>query len=191
MRLVSLAFLALLVLAHVDGEWQTALARPLSLFREEAGSPVGWFLFALLLAAGVILVQLLLRMRWFLDAIMLLVTTALLAFVAATPSLDADHLVVSGVLLLALYFYYAVLFHRLESRWLWLHLPMPVLLVLLTQRHSYGLWQKSLILYYLLVINLQYSASKDWLESAKSPRRGWDLPKRDSQRTQKVYKLDP
>lgn len=190
MRLVTLAFLALLILAHANADWQIALARPLSLFREEATSPIGWWLFGLLLAAGVILVQLLLRMRWFFDALMLLVATGLLAFVAATPSLDADHLVVSGVLLLALYLYYAVLFHRLESRWLWLHLPMPILLVFLTQRHSYGLWQKSLILYFLLVINLQYSASKAWLEAAKSSRRGWDLPKRDSQRTQKVYKLD-
>jgi hypothetical protein len=190
MKLVTLAFLALLVLAHANGEGRIALARPLSLFREEAGSPIGWVLFGLLLAAGVILVQLLLRMRWFFDAFMLLVVTALLAFVAATPSLDSDHLIVSGVLLLSLYLYYALLFHRLESRWLWLHLPMPVLLLFLTQRHSYGLWQKSLILYYLLVINLQYSASKGWLEAAKSTRRGWEIPKRDSQRTQKVYKLD-
>ncbi len=160
------------------------------MFREEAGSPVGWLLFGLLLAAGVILVQLLLRMRWFIDALMLLFAAGLLAFVAATPSLDSDHLVVSGVLLLSLYLYYTILFHRLESRWLWLHLPMPLLLLFLTRLHSYGLWQKSLILYYLLVINLQYSASKDWLESAKSPRRGWEIPKRDSQRKQKVYKLD-
>lgn len=190
MRLVTLAFLALLVLAHANGKWESALARPLSLFREEAGSPIGWVLFGLLLAAGVILVQLLLRLRWFIDALMLLVATVLLAFVAATPSVGSDHLLVSGVLLLSLYIYYAILFHRLESRWLWLHLPMPILLVFLTRMHSYGLWQKSLILYYLLVINLQYSASKDWLDAAKSSRPGWEIPKRDSQRRQKIYKLD-
>lgn len=190
MRLVTLAFLVLLALAHTSGEAEEALARPLSLFREEADSPIGWLLFAFLLAAGVILVQLLVRMRWFVDALMLLVATALLAVVAATPSFDSDHLFVSGVLLLSLYVYYAVLFHRLASRWLWLHLPMPVLLLFLTQLHSYGLWQKSLILYYLLVINLQYSASKDWLETAQSPRRTWNIPKRDPQRKQKTYKLD-
>ena len=190
MRLVTLAFLVLLVLAHATGEGERALARPLSLFREEAGSPVGWVLFGLLLAAGMILVQLLLRLAWFLDAIVLLAATALLGFVAATPSLDADHMLIAGVLLLSLYIYYAVLFHRLESRWLWLHLPMPVLLLFFTRLHSYGLWQKSLILYFVCVINLQYSASKAWLETANS-RRGLEaLPKRETQRRQKIYKLD-
>lgn len=190
MRLITLAFLMLLVLAHESGEGEAALARPLSLFREKTDSPIGWLLFALLLAAGGILVQLLLRMRWFLDALVLLVATVLLAVVAATPSLDSGHMFVSGILLFSLYIYYAILFYRLASRWLWLHLPIPVLLLFLTQLHSYGLWQKSLILYYLLVINLQYSASKNWLETAQSQRRTSKLPKRDPQRKQKVYKLD-
>jgi hypothetical protein len=189
MRHVTLAFVALLVIAHTGGEGETALARPLTLFREEAGSPIGWLLFALLLAAGVILVRLLLKMRWFVDAVILIVTTALLALVAATPSLDADHILVSGILLLSLYLYYAILFNRLESGWLWLHLPMPVLLLFLTRLHSYGLWQKSLILYFLLVINLQYSASRDWLVSARSPRPRTLPPKRDQQRRQRIYKL--
>lgn len=190
MRLVTGAFLALFVFAHTGGEGERALARPLSLFREEASSPVGWLLFGLLLAAGGILVRLLLRLGWFLDALMLLTATALLAFVAATPSLDAGHLYASGVLLLALYIYYATLFYRLESRWLWLHLAAPVLLLLATQLHSYGLWQKSLILYYLVAINLQYVASRKWLIAAQTPRRTGEIPKRDTQQRQKVYKLD-
>ena len=190
MRLVTLAFLVLFVLAHASGDGERALARPLSLFREEAGNPIGWLLFGLLLAAGLILVQLLVRLGWFLDALMLLIVTALLGFVAATPSLDSGHLYASGVLLLSLYIYYAILFYRLESRWLWLHLAAPVLLLFLTQLHSYGLWQKSLILYYLLVISLQYSASKKWLKAAQSPRRKGEIPKRDPQRKQKIYKLD-
>jgi hypothetical protein len=142
------------------------------------------------LAAGMILVQLLLRMQWYIDALVLLFATALLGFVAATPSLDSGHLLVAGVLLLSLYIYYALLFHRLESRWLWLHLPMPVLLLFLTRLHSYGLWQKSLILYFLVVISLQYSASKAWLETAQSRPGPCKLPKRDPQRRQKIYKLN-
>lgn len=190
MLIVSAAFVALLVWAHADGDWNLALAKPMSLFRDGADSTTGYWLFGLLLLIGAILMQLMVRLRLWLDAVVLLAAFVMLFVVAATKSTDPFHLFVAMSLLLLLYVYYAVLFYRLESRWFWGHLVAPVLIVLLTRLHSYGLWQKSLIAYYVLAMNLHYYTAAGWLRASKTERSGWRLPRRDNERRQKVYSID-
>lgn len=190
MIFTSAAFLFVLVWAHLGGGWGVTLAKPMSLFRDGADSTLGYWLFGLLLAAGAVLMQLLVRLRWWLDAGVLLIAFVLLAVVASTPSTDAFHLFIAMLLLLLLYGYFAFLFYRLESRWFWVHLVTPVLIVLLTRLHSYGFWQKSLIVYFLAAMNAQYYTCADWLRMSRKQRSSWKLPQRDTERRQKVYSVD-
>lgn len=190
MIFVSAAFLFVLVRAHLGGDWNVTLAKPMSLFRDGADSTLGYWLFSLLLASGAVLMQLLVRLRWWLDAGVILFAFVLLAIVASTPSTDVFHLCIAMLLLLLLYLYFAFLFYRLESRWFWVHLVAPVLIVLLTRLHSYGLWQKSLIVYYLAAMNAQYYACAGWLRASRQERSSWKLPSRDTERRQKVYTVD-
>lgn len=190
MLAVSIAFLVLLYAAHTGGDVDLALRTPLSMFRDGRDSTLGYWMFGLLLAAGAILMQLLVRLRWWGDAFALLMSFALLIVVASTPSADFDHLFVAMVLLLSVYIYYAFLFHRLGSRWFWVHLLAPVLIGMLLQWHSYGLWQKSLIVYFVATMNAQYYAFKSWQRPTveKAPPRTKKF--RDTERRQKVYSLD-
>ncbi|MFQ5731238.1 MAG: hypothetical protein ACE5KM_04690 [Planctomycetaceae bacterium] len=193
MKLISAAFVVLLVAVHWNGDFQTALARPLSLFRDGPDGTAGDWLFGLLLLAGVWLIQLLLRLHYYLDALAVLALSGLLWETAGTPSRDLYHLFVALLLLFAVWGYYGWLFHRCESAWLWVHLVAPVLLIFITRVHSYGLWQKSLILYFVFLLNVQYHVFADWL-----PRRRDGRPpstparprSRDPERRQTVYRLD-
>jgi hypothetical protein len=102
---------------------------------------------------------------------------ALLVVVAATPSLNGDHELCSFFLLALLYGYYAALLYSSRSIWLVAHLPVPVALLLLTRAHSFGLWQKGLILYFLLASTIQHHFLTQWLPpphrkaGARTPRR--------------------
>jgi len=190
MKTVSAAFLCLLLAAHWTDDFEQSVARPLSLFRDDRNGTLGYVLFGLLLAAGGLMVHRLLRIQWFLDAATLLITAMLLGFVAATPSTDSNHLIVAFAILILLYVYFAVVFFRGESRWFWGHLAVPVLLVFATRLHSYGLWQKSLIVYFLLALNVEYHVVGDWLRTAgrRADKRP-GLPRRETERRQKVYRL--
>jgi hypothetical protein len=190
MKPVFAAFLALFFYAHVQGDFDDAVARPLSMFRDRGEAWVGYALFALLLAAGVLLLWQLVRMRWFLDAAALLGIAAMLAVVAATPSVDTLHNSLAFLLLFLLWVYFGTVFYRCESRWLYVHITVPAVLVFVTRLHSYGLWQKSLILYYLLAVVVEHHLCSDWLRTARRSRGGYTPdPHRDTERRQKVFDL--
>ena len=193
MKLISGAFVVLLVTVHLNGDLQKSLATPLSMFRDGPDGSVGNWLFCLLLLAGAWLIQLLVRLHHFLDAVAVLLLVGLLWEVATTPSADFYHLFMSFLLLFAVWGYYGWLFHRLESRWLWLHLVAPVLLIFLTRLHSYGLWQKSVIVYFVFLLNLHYHAFASWLPQRRQQEAAPATPKqrfRDTERRQKIYTLD-
>ncbi|MCH8829191.1 MAG: hypothetical protein IID45_06395 [Planctomycetes bacterium] len=190
MKPVALAFVLLLTFAHLQGDWDAAIGRPLSLFRDDGNAWVGFWLFGLLLSAGLLLLWQLIRMKWWLDAAFLLGVAVMLAVVAATPSVDTLHYFTAFLLLFFLYIYFATVFYRCESYWLFVHLILPALLVFVTRLHSYGLWQKSLILYYLFAMVLQHHVCSGWLRSARRSRGGFTPARRDSQRRQKVFDLD-
>jgi hypothetical protein len=152
MKLTSLVFFLLLLLAHAMGDPGELLGQPLSLFRDgEQGGPLGYALFAVLLLNGLLYTVTLVRFDRIGEAGMAGLAVGFLAVVAATPSWDAFHLVCSLLLLLLLFSYYATLLYRAGSPWLIVHLAVPFALVSATRLHSYGLWQKSLIAYFVLL----------------------------------------
>jgi hypothetical protein len=75
--------------------------------------------------------------------------------VAVTPSFQGLHLICSLVLLLLLFVHYGRLLREAGSPWLFLHGIAPFLLVLVSGCHSYGLWQKSLIVYMVVLANVR------------------------------------
>jgi hypothetical protein len=156
MKLVALLFLCVLGAAHLAGDPAELLARPLSMFRDGPLRPFGYALFALLLTAtGLMIAAAWLRHPE--HAAFFALAASLLVLVAVTPSQDTFHLLLSLLLLTALFGYFAVvLYRRAGGGWFVLHLSLPLLLVALTRCHSYGLWQKSLILYFLLAANVQH-----------------------------------
>jgi hypothetical protein len=179
MKLTTLAFLVALLLAHSVGDTDKRFAQPLSMFRDGPDGQARWLgylLFALLLLTGALLIRALYRAGRFLDVGVFGFAAALLAVVAATPSLNGDHELCSFILLGILYLYYAALLYSARSVWLAAHLPVPVALLLLTRAHSFGLWQKALILYFLLAATAQHHVLTDWVAltrrgSAPRPRR--------------------
>lgn len=156
MRLASLAFLAVLVSAHLAGDPAEALGLPLSMFRDHVYRPFGYRLFALLLVIAGLMLRTLHRAGLGGHACLLGVVAFFLVLVAVTPSADGLHLLCSFMVLALLFGYYAAVLRGVGRVWLWAHLAVPVLLVLGTRCHSYGLWQKSLIVYFLLAVNVQH-----------------------------------
>jgi hypothetical protein len=78
----------------------------------------------------------------------------LLVIVMVTPSKDAFHRYSSYVLFLLLMGYYTWVLLRWNSRYVIVHLAVLLLLTVLTAWHSYGLWQKALVLYMLVLMNM-------------------------------------
>src|SRR5262245_36869337 len=150
MKLTSLAFLTLLLLAHLAGDPAEVLALPLSMLRDGAYAPFGHLLFALLLLVAGLMLYALLRAGLRGHACLLGVVAFFLLLVAVTPSENAFHLLCSFAVLALLFAYYAVVLYGAGAVLMWAHLTVPLLLVLGTHCHSYGLWQKSLIVYFLL-----------------------------------------
>ena len=159
MKIATLAFLLLLGYAHLTGDTERLLAQPLSMFRDGQQSAAGYGLFALLGLVAAAMTAACVRAGRDVEVCVLCVAGFLLVIVAVTPSLWPLHELCSLLLLSLLYWYFALLFYAWESRWRWLlfvHLPAPLALVIVTQCHSYGLWQKSLIVYFVVVINIHY-----------------------------------
>src|SRR5205085_5057965 len=98
------------------------------------------------------------------------VALVLLTVVALTPSWDADHGVASLLLLLVIFVYYFARLYAADSPWLFAHVAVPVVVFLVTAAtFSYGIWQKGLIVYFVVAVNL------DCLAAIPKPaaRRRW------------------
>jgi hypothetical protein len=193
MKWALLAFVALLFLAHQAGNADELLAQPLSLFRDGPEGWLGYGLFAVLLLIGSLYTTALARADRVGEAVLSGLAVLLLVAVAATPSWGSGHLVASLVLLLLLYGYYALLLYRAESRcWLLAHLAVPVALALATGFHSYGVWQKGIILYYVLAATLHHHALGQLRVrgSSAASRSGTSLPGCGTKR-RKVFRVGP
>jgi hypothetical protein len=181
MKLASFAFFLLLLAIHVEGDFDVLLGRPLSMFRDGDQAWLGYLLFALLLLIGLCYARALAQSRREGEATVVGLAVLLLVVVAATPSLGAGHGLCSFLLLFLLFGYYALLLYRAGSLWLMPHLFVPVVLALATQLHSYGLWQKSIIAYFVMVALVHHHL----LSPAPAAWRRGQLHKR-----RKVYQLD-
>src|SRR5205823_4510982 len=120
---------------------------------------LGYVLFALLLLIGGLHTAAQVRVRRSADATLSGFAVFLLLLVAATPSWGSFHLAWSFLLLGLLFGYYAVLLYRTESFLLMMHLAVPVVLVVVTRFHSYGIWQKSFIVYFVVAAVIHHHIS--------------------------------
>jgi hypothetical protein len=164
MRFISIAFVVILVLAHLAEAAATtqngfaarpdALTLPLSMLRDGPAWFLGYLLFALLAGAGCLMVISFRQRNAVDDANVYIGGLCFLLFVAVTPSENVWHQGASFILLGLLYLYHAALLWHSRNRWFRIHLFVPLLVLVLTGAHSYGLWQKGLILYALAAMNM-------------------------------------
>jgi hypothetical protein len=183
--LSSLLFLALLSLAHLGGRPEELLAQPLSVFRDGELSLVGYQLFGLLAVIGGLEVAALARRGRTAEAAVTGLATALLVLVAITPTPHPAHEFSAFFLLFVMYAYFGCLLAPAGRLWTLLHLSAPLWLLLLTRFHSYGLWQKSCVVYFLLAANLQHHLPDRQARTRPAGRRYPPL------RRHKVYALQP
>jgi len=154
-KLASAAFVLLLLVAHGVGDLGQRLEQPLSLFRDGEQAWVGYLLFAALLLIGLLYTVALIRAGKEEEAVCAGLAALLLFIVAVTPSLEGVHLLCSLLLLMLLFGHYWRLLRESGSSWLIPHSLAPFVLVLVSGYHSYGLWQKGLILYIVVLANIR------------------------------------
>ena len=152
----SAAFVLLLLGAHGVGEFSRRLAEPLSMFRDGEQAWLGYVLFATLLLVSIWYTRDVIRAGEEEEAVIAGLAALLLFIVAVTPSLDGFHILTSFLLMLLLFGHYWRLLRDSGSPWIIFHVLVPFALVLLSGCHSYGLWQKCLILYLVALANLRH-----------------------------------
>lgn len=151
MRLASIAFF--LILAGLHGSEGT-LSQPLSTFRDGPQRTWGFALFGLLTFIGLNWIWTLIRTRSTSELVGVVPALPLLGFVALTDSRDGWHLAASFVLLGWMLLFFAAKLWEEENWLVFLHLLMPIAIGLTIRFHSFGLWQKSLIAYFVVLINM-------------------------------------
>jgi hypothetical protein len=185
MTATAIAFFTALVCAHAVGDPDSVLERPLSQFRDGHDGWLGYAMFFLLLLMGVQYTVVLVRSRMEAEAFISGLGVSLILIVSLTSSSGAFHLLTSLLLLLILFSFFGSLIRRAGNPCLWLHLTVPVLLVFATRFHSYGLWQKSLIVYFILAAVFHVHILQRNLQNPREARR--DQPRK----RRKVYQLEP
>jgi hypothetical protein len=193
MKLASLAFVLLLLIAHAAGDGARLLGQPLSMFRDGGQGGLGYALFALLLLISGLYLTALARAGRAGEVAVAAVAALLLAVVAVTPSQGAFHLLCSLLLLGVLLCYYALLVYRAEGPWLAaVHLAVPFALAGATGLHSYGLWQKAVITYLVVVSAVHHHLlGRPPVRRARARYSGRAAGPYLSGRRHKVYALSP
>jgi hypothetical protein len=172
-KILGLAFTALLVCAHFADVQGDAYLRPLSLFRDYEPAWIGYALFGVLLAIGLETIRTAIRVQAPLHAAVYLAATSLLAVVAATPSDDSLHTTCALTAMVVMFVYYATLLYRGDSLfWLVMHLLAPSILMMASKLESYGVWQKGMILYFLAATVVHQGLLAQWLPTRDpAPRK--------------------
>jgi hypothetical protein len=182
MKIASLMFALLLLAAHTEGDVAARLDQPLSVFRDREQGWLGYALFAALTTVGVLYTGALAQSRRAGETAISSLAVLLLFVVATTPSRDAIHLSCSLLLFLLLFSYFAWLLLRAVSIWLPFHLAVPGALAAATHFQSYGIWQKSFILYFVVAVVLHHHLLE---RKPLVGKRGQALKRRQ------VYQLEP
>jgi hypothetical protein len=170
MKLLSLIFVGLLFWAQFAVGEELAV-KPLSMFRDGDFGVVGYALFALLLAIGALMAAALHRAERRGEARVFVLAVFLLFVVLVTPSLNsALHETGAAFLLCLLFGYYAIRLMIAQSGLLYCHLALPIALVPLLGL-GYGPWQKGLIVYLVLAINIHWQLLAPIRERPERGRR--------------------
>jgi hypothetical protein len=178
MKLAALSFLVLLLAAHVAGDTARLLGQPLSQFRDGEEALLGYGLFALLVLVGGLYAVALARSDRVAESAITGFAVLLLLLIAATPSLGVFHHLFSLGLLLVLFGYFTILLLRAGSPLLLAHLAMPLGIAWFTEMHSYGLWQKSFIVYIVLAATVHHHLLGRPAPPQPAQRRAGALPSR-------------
>jgi hypothetical protein len=164
LKLFGGTFLALFVCAHLADLRGDAYTRPLSMFRDYDPAWIGYALFGLLIAIGLETARTAFRLRSEIHTFMYLLMTGLLAFVAATPSTGEWHQICAIVAMAIMFVYYAVLlYHGDELFWLVMHLLSPSFALMASHYESYGVFQKGMIVYFLVATIVHQGVLAQWL----------------------------
>jgi hypothetical protein len=169
-KLATLAFVLLLLAAHAASDTPEILERPLSMLRDGDEAAIGYALFGLLALITALMTAASIRARREAEIGVFCLASVLLLVVAATSSFGGFHILCSLVLIGLVYGYFGVLLHATGSGWRFVHWPAALMLWLATGCHSYGLWQKSLIVYLVLLVNIHYHLVSR--SSARTTKRG-------------------
>lgn len=155
MKLASLLFLALLMYVHHVCSPYEALDWPLSAFREGECEPLGYALFgAIALVTAVYSVDLK-RFRDPIEAIDTIGFGVLLLWVAVSPNRWMFHRASAFTLLVCAYIFFAIQLRKSRPLTL-IHLCAPIVLGVVTGFGSYGIWQKSVIGYFIVVATIHH-----------------------------------
>lgn len=172
-KIFGISFVTLLIAIHygeaVDGD---VYSRPLSMFRDVEPQWVGNLLFGLLLCLGFSAVRTALRVKSELDAVFYGLTTLSMGYIACTPSYTAGHNLCAFATMGIMYCYFLIRLFATESFLVWwAHMAAPMLILWLTKAGSYGIWQKSVIVYFVVVIVVHEHIMASWILSASPPKR--------------------
>lgn len=192
MKPAAALYFLLLISLHVVGATQPVLEVPLSVFRDGKYAWLGYAIFAVLLLIGAMYATTLVRAERPGAALMAACAVLLLFVVAATPSLGSFHLLCSLLLFALLFGYYAVLLYRAESFWLIAHLAVPLLLAFATRFHSYGIWQKGFVSYFVIAATIHHYLVVRQLRAvqARGPKKRPTYTA-GTRKKRKVYRLHP
>ncbi len=80
----------------------------------------------------------------------------MLLVVAATPSTGLLHAILSFALLVLIFAHFAILLYLESSFWLLAHLLVPAILMFAARYQSYGVWQKGLIVYFVIAAAIRH-----------------------------------
>jgi len=185
MKIAAIAFLALLIYAHVLGGVETMLPRPLSMFRDGEFAVLGNALFTVLALVGIVYTFDLWRLGRPTEAANAGFAIVVLLIVAATLSTGTLHNVGAFILLGSMFAYYAILLYRSSRPWMFVHLSVPILLAVAIGFRSYGIWQKALISYFVIAAVVHHHVVR---RAARAPA----VPEPDVFHKQpKVYRVNP
>lgn len=168
-KLLGIMFFVLLVGAHLADLQGNALDRPLSMFRDCQPQWIGYALFAVLIGIGAETTRTAWRLNCQVATLLYACFTGLLMLIAGTPSNDSIHLFGTGVVLLAMFVYFASLLYQCDSFFcLMIHLLMPSVMLMAARAGSGGIWEKSMIIYFMVATLVHQHVLARWLP----PRQG-------------------
>ena len=107
-------------------------------------------MFCALAVVGAVYSLALLRLAEPIDAANAGAAIVVLLIVAATPSTSRVHVNCAFILLGSVFAYNAILLYQASPPWMFVHLSVPIVLVVVIGFHSYGMWQKAMISYFVL-----------------------------------------
>jgi hypothetical protein len=161
MKLAAVIFFGLLVYVHQLYGVDQVLDQPLSAFRYGDRAVLGYALFCAIALVGVVHTWGIKRFEEPGESLNTTGFGVLLLIVVATPSWWTLHEASAIVLLTSVYTYFSVvLFRSRRYFWMALHLSVPIVVAIATRFQSYGIWQKSIVCYFVVAAVIHHDVLK-------------------------------